>query len=294
MEQELTIDEGFRRMLRPLSRDEYEALERSIREQGCRDRIVVWEETNTLLDGHNRLEICQRHDIEYETYRVSLPDRAAALSWIAANQIARRNLTPQETAYLRGRHYLEARNPNGQHGNSCQGPTRERLADQYGVSERTIANDAQQAEALDRIAQTIGQAARDRILAGESKLRRQDLVRASQLPADEMRAAVEHGLRAKPKPAAKRQTPKPAPAIAPPAPGAATGPPSVDPPDEPGPISPQFRDSSVGITLADAKQRLERWLDGCLTQLPEEHHLEFAAELDSWAGLIRERCGVGV
>ena len=41
----------------------------------------------------------------------ALPDRAAAVEWIIANQLGRRNLTPEQKSYLRGKRYqLEKKN----------------------------------------------------------------------------------------------------------------------------------------------------------------------------------------
>ena len=53
-----------------------------------------------LLDGHNRLRICEEHDIGYETCEISLPSRDAAKAWIIRNQFARRNLTLYQRAEL--------------------------------------------------------------------------------------------------------------------------------------------------------------------------------------------------
>ena len=67
---------------------------------GCRDALVVWEEEGILLDGHNRLEICEEEGIEYRTATISLPDRAAAEIWILENQAGRRNLNLSQRAFL--------------------------------------------------------------------------------------------------------------------------------------------------------------------------------------------------
>ncbi|GAI91325.1 unnamed protein product, partial [marine sediment metagenome] len=75
-------------------------LEESIVEEGCRDALVVWKETDTLLDGHNRLEICKRLDKPYQIKLLSLPDRDAAKAWIINNQFARRNLSPYQRSVL--------------------------------------------------------------------------------------------------------------------------------------------------------------------------------------------------
>ena len=49
----------------PLTPDEYESLERSILDEGCRDALVLW--GNILVDGHNRFGICQKHGLPFKT-----------------------------------------------------------------------------------------------------------------------------------------------------------------------------------------------------------------------------------
>jgi hypothetical protein len=51
----------------------------------------------TILDGHNRYEICTRLGIEFEIIEVEdCHDREIAIAWIVANQLGRRNLTPSQ------------------------------------------------------------------------------------------------------------------------------------------------------------------------------------------------------
>jgi N6-adenosine-specific RNA methylase IME4 len=101
--QTLHIDDEFRRLISPLTREEYEGLEKSILREGCRDAIVVWRNGNIILDGHNRYEICQRYRIPFRTIYRDFPTRTEAKLWILQNQLARRNLTD----YLRGIAALE-------------------------------------------------------------------------------------------------------------------------------------------------------------------------------------------
>ena len=61
----LKIDEEFRHLIRPLRHREFLQLEQNIINDGCRDPIVVWHDT--IVDGHNRYEICMRHSIPFDT-----------------------------------------------------------------------------------------------------------------------------------------------------------------------------------------------------------------------------------
>jgi rubrerythrin len=94
------IDPEFKKLIPPLVPDEKDRLRANLKRDGCRDALVVWEEEDILLDGHNRLEICEEEGIEYRTATISLPDRAAAEIWILENQAGRRNLSISQKAIL--------------------------------------------------------------------------------------------------------------------------------------------------------------------------------------------------
>jgi hypothetical protein len=94
---DLTINPEFRDLIPPISREELQELEESISNEGCRDAIVVW--NDTILDGHNRYEICHRHQIGFTTIEKEFDSKKEAKIWIIRNQLARRNLS----LYERGR-----------------------------------------------------------------------------------------------------------------------------------------------------------------------------------------------
>ncbi len=95
-----TVDAEFAALCPPLSADEREGLRASLVAEGCRDALVVWAETGTLLDGHNRLAICEAEGIEYRTVGRSFTDRLDAKVWVLTNQSARRNLTDDQRAIM--------------------------------------------------------------------------------------------------------------------------------------------------------------------------------------------------
>lgn len=61
----ITVNPELKAYIDPLTPDEHAALERSILTEGCRDALVLWGET--LVDGHNRYGICQKHGLPFET-----------------------------------------------------------------------------------------------------------------------------------------------------------------------------------------------------------------------------------
>ena len=86
------IDAEFKALIPPLSREEYAQLEQNIlAAKKCRDAIVTW--GGTIVDGHNRFEICATHGIPFEIEEMSFASRDEAKLWILDNQLGRRNLT---------------------------------------------------------------------------------------------------------------------------------------------------------------------------------------------------------
>ena len=86
----MKIDREFADLIPPLTEEEYKGLETSILNEGCRDALVVW--NDTLVDGHNRYKICTEHNIAYITVSKEFEDRNAAMLWMMNNQLGRRNL----------------------------------------------------------------------------------------------------------------------------------------------------------------------------------------------------------
>jgi len=88
--QTLTIDPEFKQLIPPLTELEYQQLEANLLADGCRDPLVVW--NGVLIDGHNRYEICNRHDKPFDTVAMDFSGRGEVLLWIIRNQLGRRNL----------------------------------------------------------------------------------------------------------------------------------------------------------------------------------------------------------
>jgi len=85
------IDPEFKNLIPPLSKDEREQLEQNILScRKCRNAIILWE--GTVIDGHNRFEICMKHGIQFEVKEMEFPSRDDAKIWILKEQLGRRNL----------------------------------------------------------------------------------------------------------------------------------------------------------------------------------------------------------
>lgn len=90
----IIIDPEFKSLIPPLSPAEYDGLEKSLVEEGCRDALILW--GDILVDGHNRYEICIRHGIPFETVDRYFVSRDDAKLWMMQNQLARRNLNDMQ------------------------------------------------------------------------------------------------------------------------------------------------------------------------------------------------------
>ena len=150
------IDPEFRGLIRPLDVDEQHRLESSLLVEGCRDALLVWR--GILVDGHNRHEICLRLGIPFRMQEVFLADdtREGAMAWAIDNQLARRNLHPDDASLLRGRAYRLIANAKGRPekmGKSYPftGRTSEQVATRYGVSEKTVRNDSDYFKAVETL-----------------------------------------------------------------------------------------------------------------------------------------------
>ena len=79
----LQIDPEFRSLLPILTTEELAALEESIEREGCRDALIVW--GDTLVDGHNRHEICTRRGFPFQVRQMAFGSREDVISWICTN-----------------------------------------------------------------------------------------------------------------------------------------------------------------------------------------------------------------
>ena len=97
----LKIDNDFKRLISPLSGEELCLLEQDPIRDGCREPLSVW--NSTILDGHNRYEICTRLKIPFSVQRINLKNREEAIVWICVNQLARRDIAEETLKYLIGK-----------------------------------------------------------------------------------------------------------------------------------------------------------------------------------------------
>ncbi|BDD07502.1 ParB N-terminal domain-containing protein [Aureibacter tunicatorum] len=184
---QIQIDPELKAFIPPLKPDELSQLEQNILEEGVRDPLIIWdtsEGSSYLIDGHNRYGIIQKHKLDFKVERKNFPDKEAVKDWMINLQLGRRNLTKEQSGYLRGLQYnrekkkasdtlLKGANaPFPQ--NEGAGETAQILASQHKVSRATIERDALFAKGLE----SIGSQYPDKktsILSGELKIKKSDI-----------------------------------------------------------------------------------------------------------------------
>jgi hypothetical protein len=91
----LKIDKTLAAYLGPASKFADAELERQlIAEGGPREPVYVW--NGTIIDGHRRYLVCEKHKLPYKIVEVDLPDRDAVREWMDRHQFCRRNVSQNE------------------------------------------------------------------------------------------------------------------------------------------------------------------------------------------------------
>jgi hypothetical protein len=201
----IRIDPEIAALLTPLTPEEQALLERSLLNEGCRDPLTLWSQGNVLLDGHHRHSLCTAHGIPFDVRFINLPDRRAAIEWRLAEQLGRRNLSPMQASYFRGRLFQSARRPGSRTDLTSGQNVARSLATRYGIDRRTLTRDAAFARALDSLTANLGGEFRTMVLTRQARLTRREVMELGRMPA----ARQEDYLRVREeKPAVKQVTTK--------------------------------------------------------------------------------------
>lgn len=204
MNRQLRVDPEFRDKIPPLTEDEFKQLEQNILADGeIYEPIIVW--NGTIVDGHNRYKIAQKHpEIPFKTREMNFPDKWAAFDWMYSKQLGRRNLSDENRTYCMGKMYEarrksvgnhNARNADGtflcsQNGDNGE-PNRvsEQIAKEQGVGKNTVLRAAKFAKGVDAIREFSPEVA-DKILQGGSGVKKADVQQFTDMPDDEKKEFV--------------------------------------------------------------------------------------------------------
>ena len=196
----LKIDPEFQSQIPPLTDDEFKQLEENILKEGkLISPLIVW--NNTLVDGHNRYAILQKHpEIYFSTMPLPFESREEVLAWICKNQLGRRNLTPEQKKFLIGKQYSVEHRKSGGNGNNqytattqeavpeelCQIDTipptsaeasiRKQIAERNNVSESYVVRSEKFMRGVEIMEQMMP-GTKEKILSGQFKVRDADMHR---------------------------------------------------------------------------------------------------------------------
>ena len=99
MTKEYRIDPELNSIMSELAKDEKDTLEKSLLQDGYKGPpIVVWEDT--IIDGHNRYELCRKHNIPFEVQEMQFDSKEEVIQWMIRAQIGRRNLNHAQRMQL--------------------------------------------------------------------------------------------------------------------------------------------------------------------------------------------------
>ena len=187
----LKIDPEFQSQIPPLTDDEFKQLEENILKEGkLISPLIVW--GNTLVDGHNRYAILQKHlEIYFSTMPLRFENREEAIAWICRNQLGRRNLSPEQKRYLlgkqyeaekkaakifRGNQYTLAKKSGGAHDDNHHSgkKTCDRIAEENGVSRASVLRASHYTRGID-IADNLFPGIKQKVFSGEVKFTNEEM-----------------------------------------------------------------------------------------------------------------------
>ena len=187
----LKIDPEFQNQIPPLTDDEYKQLEENILKEGkLLSPLIVW--NNTLVAGHNRYAILQKHpEIYFSTMPLRFENREEAIAWICRNQLGRRNLSPEQKRYLlgkqyeaekkaakifRGNQYTLAKKSGGYHREHHHSgkKTCDRIAEENGVSRASVLRASHYTRGID-IADNLFPGIKQKVFSGEVKFTNEEM-----------------------------------------------------------------------------------------------------------------------
>jgi hypothetical protein len=170
---ELKIKEEFKKLISPLTPDEYKQLEINCIEEGIRDAIITW--NGYIIDGHNRYKIAQDWQLSYKTISKNFNNEFYVVEWMLDNQLGRRNITPEQKDYLIGKKYENEKQRQGrpQNNEDKMSPLRtsEKLAQEFDISDKQVKRNEQFAKGIDKMNDDL----KNVVLQGKSSLNKQEI-----------------------------------------------------------------------------------------------------------------------
>lgn len=200
---ELKIDPEFKRIIDPLTTEEYTQLEENILKDGeIFDSIKVW--NGAIVDGHNRYNIYRENEgkvTEPKVKEMDFADKWEAIAWICKNQLGRRNLTNEQKKNIIGHRMIAERNTRGgdrrskefskdQLGLLKNETKRQQIARETNTSEGYVQRAEQFAQALDKVAE-VRPDFKEKVLNGEAKVPATEIRELRNFDGEELKQKIE-------------------------------------------------------------------------------------------------------
>lgn len=150
---DLIIRDDFRDLLPPLTQSQIAEIAESVKAVGVNIPLVVWSDGDSwyLVDGHNRhrewaKSVIDNSSLPEPSILELVADSSEQVSaWIIKSHVNRRNLTDAQQTELMGRVYNSSKKPEGrpskklgQNDPVSEGGTAEKVAQDFGVSEKSV------------------------------------------------------------------------------------------------------------------------------------------------------------
>lgn len=96
--QQLEVKKEFKDLIPALTKEEFKQLEENCLKEGIREAILTW--SGIIIDGHNRYEIANKWNLDFETKSKHFKDENEVKEWMILNQFGRRNLSNYQRSVL--------------------------------------------------------------------------------------------------------------------------------------------------------------------------------------------------
>jgi site-specific DNA-methyltransferase (adenine-specific) len=113
--EKLEIKEELKKLIPALTQEEFKQLEENCLEEGIREAIITW--NGYIIDGHNRYEIANKWNLDFQTKSKHFENEIDVKIWMANNQLGRRNLSD----YVKGELFEEIEKLLKEKGKKTQG-----------------------------------------------------------------------------------------------------------------------------------------------------------------------------
>ena len=166
----LEIKEEFKKLIPPLTSEEFNQLEQNCLAEGSREAVLTW--NGFIIDGHNRYEIATKWNLDFQTKSKHFKEEEDVIEWMILNQLGRRNITKEQKAYLIGKRYEnEKQKHGGARDQNDPLKTAQRIAKEIGVGEAQVKRNEQFAKGVDKLSEELKQ----QVLQGKSELNKSDV-----------------------------------------------------------------------------------------------------------------------